>query len=200
MKRLLTRLLFGLLLFAPAFALAQEANIGSTLPLASRSMQAADGSSLTLGSLKGDQGTVVIFWSNTCPWVSKAEDRVLSLANTYAGRGFGFVLVNANDPVAFPDESGEANQQRATSANYGMPYVTDAGSELAVALGASRTPHIYVFDGSDALVYVGALDDSPGDPSNVTKTYLADALDAVIAGSPVPVAQTKAFGCTIKFQ
>jgi hypothetical protein len=76
----------------------------------------------------------------------------------------------------------------------------DAGSQFANALGASRTPHVFVFDANKALVYVGTIDDSPGDPGNVQKTYLKDALNELVAGSSIAVPKTKAFGCTIKFQ
>jgi hypothetical protein len=80
-----------------------------------------------------------------------------------------------------------------------MTYVVDGGAAFAKALGASRTPHAFVFDSNNALIYVGTIDDSPGDPGNVKKTYLSDALTAMVGGSAIGVPKTEAFGCTIKF-
>lgn len=184
----------------PSGATAQEAPLGTTLPQLDRSLQTVDGSTVTLGGLRGSTATVIVFWSNQCPWVDKYEERVVALAARYRDQGVNFVMLNPNDPNAFPQESAQEGRARAQRGAYGqMPYVIDARSQLATALGASRTPHVFVFDSNNALVYVGGIDDSPGDPGNVSKQYLADALDAVGAGRAVSVSQTRAFGCTIKF-
>lgn len=174
---------------------AQELPLGSSLPSVS-GLQNVEGGGAQLSELAGESGTVVIFWSNQCPWIDKYEDRVTALADEYQSQGLPFVLINSNDATAFPKESAEASQERASG--YPMTYLRDNGSAAAQAFGASRTPHVFVFDGNNSLVYVGAIDDSPGDPSSVGETYLADALGALASGSEVPVAQTKAFGCMIK--
>lgn len=197
MYRLLAGIAAAFLLTLPAAA--QEAPLGSELPLADRSMTLVDGSSATLGSMRGESGTAVIFWSNQCPWVDRYEERMQAIMTQYSGRGISFVLVNANDPDAYPQESINESRQRAQSRSYAGRYVIDAGSQLANALGATRTPHVYLFNNQNRLVYVGTIDDSPGDPGNVQRNYLRDALDAVIGGSAVGVPQTKAFGCTIRF-
>lgn len=184
----------------PARAQGQEAPLGSEMPLANRSMTSVTGSSSTLGGMAGDEATVLVFWSNQCPWVDKYEERMQSLASEYSGRGVSFVLVNANDPEAYPQEAQAEGQRRAQSQGYTSPYVIDGGSELANALGATRTPHVYVFDSDNQLVYIGSIDDSPGDPANAQRRYLRDALDSVLADQPVSVSQTKAFGCTIRYQ
>ncbi len=165
-----------------------------------RQMLNIDDQMVSLDAVKGSAGTVVIFWCNTCPWVSKYEDRVIALAQTYQAQGFGFILVNANDQVAYPGDNLDAMKGQASAKSYPMPYVVDAGSEMAVAFGATRTPHVYAFDANDVLQYIGAPDDSPSDPAKVEVKYLAEALDAIKAGQAVATAETKAFGCTIKFQ
>jgi len=133
--------------------------LGKPLPLANRPMLNVDGKQVTLGSLKGEKGLVLSFWSNTCPWVAKYEDRFLALARTYQPKGFSFVVVNANDPKAHPREALEAMKERALQKKYPFPYLVDENSALARALGATRTPHVYVYDASGKLVYVGAIDD-----------------------------------------
>lgn len=179
---------------------AQELPLGSAMPQADANLSNVQGGNATLGALSGDQGTVVVFWSNQCPWVERYESRLRTLADEFGGRGFSFVLVNSNDVSAYPQEGAEESAERFRSAGFpgSVTYLSDRDATLARAFGAERTPHIYVFNGDRTLVYVGTVDDSPGDPGNVGEQYLRDALDAVSGGSNVAVPQTKAFGCTIK--
>lgn len=173
----------------------QELPLGTALPMQGQSVQNVNGSPTTIGAVTGSAGTVFLFWSNQCLWIDKYKDRVMALHNQFSGQGVNFVLVNANNATAFPQEAASVGQQQ----GYPMTYVVDAGAAFAKALGASRTPHAFVFDSNKALVYLGTIDDSPGDPSNVKKTYLSDALTAMVGGSAINVPQTEAFGCTIKF-
>jgi len=177
-------------------ATAQELPPGSSLPMQDHTVELVDGTPTTIGGLAGTSGTVFLFWSNQCPWVSKYEDRVVALHDTFAGQGINLVLVNANDSDAFPQEAASVGQEK----NYPMPYIMDAGSQFAVALGASRTPHVFAFDGDNTLIYAGTIDDSPGDPANVQHSYLQTVMDVLAQGESVDVPPTKAFGCMIKFQ
>ncbi len=183
------------LLFLGTTAHAQELTLGSPLPEANTPLQRAEGGTATLASLAGSQGTVVIFWSNQCPWTQKYEGRLMRLHDRFAGQGISFILINANNAIAFPQESLAAMGE----AGYPMPYLRDENAAVAKAFGAERTPHVFVFDGAGALVYKGAIDDSPGDPNSVQAAYLADALAALVQGTAVPVPQTAAYGCMIKF-
>lgn len=199
----LTRFVPLLVVFAllqPAAAQSERPlDIGATLPVAGQSMQNVTGAATSFGQEMGDQGLAVVFWSNTCPWVAKYEDRVLALAEEYQQAGIGFVIVNANDPSEYPEEGTEAIRQHAAEAGYPFPYLVDEGSRAALAFGASRTPQVFLFDASNTLVYEGTVDDSPSDPSQVTEEYFRDAMDQLIAGTQIAVQKTKAFGCTIKF-
>jgi len=179
----------------------EEIPLGSEMPAVSTQLSRVTGGQTTLGGLQGSAGTVVVFWSNQCPWVEKYEARLVEIVNEYSGQGFGFVLINSNDPSAYPKEAAEAGAQRSSSANYpsSLVYFSDPNSEVASAFGAQRTPHVYVFDENNTLSYVGAIDDSPGDAGNVSDQYLRQALDALGGGSSVAVPKTKAFGCTIKY-
>lgn len=188
--------LAALVLVQPARA--QEAlAIGERLPLGDRVLENATGEAASLGSQMGTRGLAVLFWCNTCPWVKKYEGRVLELAREYTAAGIGFVAINANDPVAFPDDNLEA--MRGQARDYPFAYLTDGGAEAARAFGASRTPQVFLFDTDGRLVYEGTIDDSPADPAEVSEEYFRDAMDQLIAGAPVAVQKTKAFGCTIKF-
>jgi len=186
-----------LLAAAPANAQPEPMPLGSTLP--SATLLQLDGSSVSMSSLTGETGTVLLFWSNQCPWVNRYEERVARLVDRFQSQGIRFVLVNANDASAFPQESLEASRERADAQAYQATYVRDEGSTLARALGATRTPHAFVFDADQTLVYTGTIDDSPSGPEGASNTYLTDALNALTSGDDIPVPQTKAFGCTIKF-
>ena len=184
------------------FATAQDHSaleIGAALPTADRTMPNVTGSPTSFGQAMGDRGLAVIFWSNTCPWVAKYEDRVLALAEEYQAAGIGFVIVNANDPEAYPEEGAAAIQQHASMKSYPFPYVVDEGSTAAEAFGASRTPQVFLFNTSRTLVYEGTVDDSPSDAGQVEEEYFRDAMNQLIAGTAITVQKTKAFGCTIKF-
>ncbi|ACY48788.1 thioredoxin family protein [Rhodothermus marinus] len=182
-------LLLGLLVAWPAQA---------QLPLADRPMPSTDGQQVTLAQLRGARGLVIVFWSNRCPWVDRYEARLKELADAYEAQGIAFVLVNANDPEAFPQESLEASRQQVQRKGYPMPYLKDEEAALARALGASRTPEVFVFDARNRLVYRGAIDDSPGDASNVQQAYLKAALEALLQGKAPETTETGAFGCLIR--
>lgn len=181
-----------------AHAQPDELPLGSTLPASDATLTAVDGTDTTPAARTGAAATVFVFWSNQCLWIDKYEDRVTALITDFQDRGIAFTLVNANDASAFPRESLDASRSRARSADYPAPYVRDPTGAFATALGASRTPHAFVFDADRTLVYAGGIDDSPTDPDGVTTPYLRNALSALVNGNPVPTADTKAFGCTIK--
>jgi len=172
---------------------------GTPLPSIGESLQRVDGSTVRLEDVTGSRGTVFLFWSNRCPWVDKYEGRVQDLVADVRGAGIHFVRVNANDAREWPIESLAASRTRAERRDYRAPYVRDSTAALARVLGATRTPHAFLFDGEGTLVYAGAIDDSPGDPEQVSTAYLRDALEALINDTAPPVSTTKAFGCTLKY-
>ena len=193
-------IVFALCLSLPRTGTAQgqELPLGSDMPSVSASFTTTDGKSVSLPSLMGETATVIVFWSNQCPWVDRYEERVMELASAVQEQGVSFVLVNSNDATAYPQESEEANAERAAANDYSVTYIRDNDAALTRALGASRAPHVFLFDDTSTLVYAGTIDDSPASADNVENAYLRDAIEAVIAGEDVPVAHTKAFGCTLK--
>ncbi|MEM9998826.1 MAG: redoxin family protein [Bacteroidota bacterium] len=185
-------LLFPLLFAIPAaFAQLQP---GGTLPEASTAFTTVTGTSLRLADIQGEAGLVVVLWGADCPWVTRYEDRFLALVRDYGAQGFGFALVDPT-PAADVDTAARAEQ----AGRYGdLPYLADPDARLARALGATRQPEVFVFDGAGALAYRGALDDSASDPSFVENDYARDALDALGTGGAPPAATAAAFGCTLR--
>ena len=182
------------------FLLAGELEIGSTMPLKDLELADISGKNITLANAKGDAGTLVVFSCNTCPWVIRWEDRYVSLANTYAQKGIGMIAVNSNAAQFGGEDSLEEMVEHAKNNGYNFPYAQDPESELASAFGATKTPHIYLFNGDDKLVYRGAIDDNAKNAKKVDEPFLANAIDALLAGNPINPQTTKALGCSIKFK
>ena len=182
------------------FLLAGELEIGSTMPLKDLELADISGKNITLANAKGDAGTLVVFSCNTCPWVIRWEDRYVSLANTYAQKGIGMIAVNSNAARFGGEDSLEEMVEHAKNNGYNFPYAQDPESELASAFGATKTPHIYLFNGDDKLVYRGAIDDNAKNAKKVDVPFLANAIDALLAGNPINPQTTKALGCSIKFK
>ncbi|MGQ9495563.1 MAG: thioredoxin family protein [Thermoanaerobaculaceae bacterium] len=187
----------SLFLFAP---LSWALQPGDRLPVSEVKMEGVDGKIWTLKESMGPKGLLVIFSCNHCPWVKAWQARMVALGNEYSKKGVGVIAVNANDPTAYPDDDLEHMKAQAQEHGYQFAYVVDGTSEVARAFGATKTPEAFLFDANGVLVYHGAIDDNAEKPEKVTKRYLADALAAVVEGKPVPIAETKALGCSIKFR
>ena len=181
------------------FITAAELEIGSSMPGMDFKLKDISGKTMTLADAKGSQGTLVIFSCNTCPWVIRWEDRYVSIADTYTSKGIGVIAVNSNAARFDGDDSLEEMIKHAEKNNYNFPYVQDPRSQLASEFGATKTPHIYLFDNNDVLVYRGAIDDNAREPRSVEEPFLANAIDQLLSGRSIEKPTSKAIGCSIKF-
>lgn len=202
-------LTLAVLLAAPAaraFAQADAAPapaalaLGSAAPMTDVAMKNVDGRETTIAKSAGRKGTLVLFLCNHCPWVKMWQPRIAEVGNAALKQGVGVIAVNGNDPAPYPEDEYDVMVKRAKEVGYRFPYVVDATSDVARAFGATKTPEAFLFDAGGRLVYHGAIDDNAKDAKAVKSRWLADAVAAVAAGRPVPVAETKALGCTIKFR
>ena len=182
-----------------------ELNPGDKAPSADLKMTNIDGQDWSLIDLAGENGVLVMFSCNTCPFVvgreGKSEGwegRYNDVAAVARENGIGSVLVNSNEAKRKGDDSLEEMKLHALEAGYIMPYVVDANHKLADAFGARTTPHVYLFDKDFRLVYKGAIDDNVNAASEVEETYLKDAIQRMAEGKKVKPAVTKAIGCSIK--
>lgn len=160
--------------------------------VASLKLQTLAGEPLQLQSVGGQNGTLLIFMATKCPVSNAYNDRMAALAKDYAGRGFAVVGINPN-----VTEPGEEVSKHAAVNGLTFTIVKDPGNVVADYFGASFTPEVYLFDKDWTLRYHGRIDDSRSQ-ANITSQDARTAMDAVQAGKPVPVTETKAFGCTIK--
>ena len=174
--------------------------IGAAIPMRDAIMKNTDGRTLSIGQAAGKKGTLVMFICNHCPWVKAWQPRIAEVGNAAVKAGIGVIAINANDPVAYPEDEFEVMVTRAKEVGYQFPYVVDATSDVARAFGAARTPEVFLFDAKGKLVYHGAIDDNAQHPEQVKARYLTDAVAAVAAGKKVKTAETKALGCGIKMR
>ncbi len=174
--------------------------LGATAPSAGVKMKGVDGTRDSIASGAQKTGTLVVFTCNHCPWVKRWQQRIAGIGNAALGQGIGVVAINSNDPAQFPEDSFDEMVARAKLLGLRFPYVVDETSDVARAFGASHTPEAFLFDASGKLVYHGGVDDNAEDPRAVTESWLNDAVTAVLKGQPVPRAETKAMGCTIKLR
>ncbi|HYS04967.1 MAG TPA: thioredoxin family protein [Candidatus Dormibacteraeota bacterium] len=180
----------------PAARAADELAIGAQG--AAFNLKGTDGKMHSLDNVKGAKGTAVVFTCNECPFSKGYEDRLIALAKEFQPKGIGFVAINANDSKIVPGDGFEFMVKRAKDKNLPYPYVLDETQAIATAYGARVTPHVFLLDASGKLVYRGRVDDSL-EQDKVTTHDFAAALDAVVGGQPVKVAETKAFGCGVKY-
>ena len=158
-----------------------------------------DGQSHSLDSYADANVLVLVQSCNHCPYVQAWEGRLSAIASDYADRGVRVVAVNSNDVVSHPEDSFEEMQKRSREQGFTFEYLYDEPQAVAQALGAERTPEVFVYDRDRQLRYHGAIDDNR-DETGVSQQYLRDALDALLAGSDPAVAETPAVGCTVKWR
>jgi peroxiredoxin len=160
-----------------------------------------DGRMVGLHDFDEKPALLVIFMCNHCPFVKHVADGLTQLAMDYLPRGVAIVGINSNDAAAHPNDSPEQMVHEAEQRGYPFPYLYDETQEVAKAYGAACTPDFFLYDKSRKLVYRGQLDGSrPGNNIPVTGADLRAALDAVLAGKPLPEKQTPSIGCNIKWR
>lgn len=174
--------------------------IGGAMQMKDTLMKNVDGAMVSIQSVKKEKGTLVIFTCNHCPYVKAWEDRIVALGNHALESGVGVIAINSNDPNSRPEDGYEEMQLRAREKGMKFAYAVDETSDVARAYGATKTPEVFLFDAADALVYHGAIDDNSESEAAVKTPYLRQALEALVVGQPVPLSQTKALGCSIKFR
>lgn len=186
---------------------AQTANtleIGNLAPAASYSMMNIDGSQVSINDIKGENGALVIFTCNSCPFVVGRGETTEGWEGRYNGiialaseNGFGTLLVNSNAARRDDSDSFIKMKSRAMEMGYLAPYVLDEESKLANNFGARTTPHVFLFNSDLELIYKGSIDDSVDSADAVEEHFLKDAISRSAEGKRIKTNSTKAVGCSI---
>ncbi|MEO9885483.1 MAG: redoxin domain-containing protein [Balneola sp.] len=198
-KNIVSGLLVAILFTSLGFSQQmKELEIGSKAPMVDKKMKNVSGNEISLQDAAKENGLVVIFSCNTCPWVERWEDRYPMVSNIASENEVGMIALNPNEDYRDRGDGMDDMIKRAKKMNYDFPYTLDKDHEIADAFGATRTPHVYLFNADMKLVYVGAIDDNARDANSVDSFYLKDAIEQMTAGKKVTVPATKSLGCTIK--
>ena len=178
---------------------AKELSIGNEILGVDYILKNIDGNNTSLDKLKKSNGILVVFSCNTCPWVIRWQDRYNILSAFSRKNDIGFVAVNSNARLHESVDSMDEMIYHATANEYGFPYVLDKDAKLAKAFGAMKTPHVYLFNSDNKLVYTGAIDDNAKSAKKVKNNYLMDAIRALGSSKKIKISETKALGCSIKY-
>ena len=162
---------------------------------------AVTGKTVRRDDFRGREALLVLFICAHCPYVKHIEKSLGKLGADYAGKPLAIVAISSNDVNTHPADSPAGMKQQAKDNGFDFPYLYDESQAVAHAYKAACTPDPYLFDADFKLVYRGQYDDSrPGNGVPVTGKDLRAAIDAVLAGKPVPAEQKPSIGCNIKWK
>ncbi len=159
------------------------------------SLPATDGSNYRLADIDAKL-VVVVFGCHHCPVHVAYEERLKEIQADYEGKDVAVVVLNPNN--MWDEDTMERMKKRAAEKEYNFVYINDASQESGHKYGARVTPHIFLLDADRVVRYIGGVDDSQN-PANVKEHHLRNALDALLAGQDPPRTETRAFGCTVKY-
>lgn len=162
-------------------------------------LPATDGKTYSLEDFADAPYLVVFFTCNHCPYVVGSDEVTRQTVEKYKDKGVAFVGINSNSENTYAEDSFEHMVKRMEENNFPWVYLRDKSQEVALAYGALRTPHFYVFDQERKLVYTGRGVDNPRDTSKMTVNDLDNALAELTAGKPITTPITNPIGCNVKW-
>lgn len=163
------------------------------------SLPATDGNTYSLEDFADSPILVVFFTCNHCPFVIGSDEVTRKTVDRFADKGVTFVGINSNSEQTHADDDFDHMVERMKTYNFPWVYLRDVEQTAALAYGALRTPHFYVFDQERKLVYTGRAVDSPRDASKITVNDLENALEEITGGKPVTNPVTNPIGCNVKW-
>lgn len=157
----------------------------------------ADNTTVSLEGFQSCSGLVVLFTSNDCAYDGYYTGRLKSLINSYKGK-IQFVLVNS---YIEPNEAADKMKAKYDAWGLGVPYLADKDQAAMNCLSAKKSPEAFLLKnngGKYVLFYSGSIDDNPQVATDVKQNYLKDAMDKLLAGQKIDVANVRATGCSIR--
>lgn len=159
------------------------------------------GASISLDTFADQTALLVMFICRHCPFVKHVQDQLAAIARDYQSQPLGIVAISANDAVNYPNDAPDSLKEMVSEVGFIFPLCFDETQAVAKAYTAACTPDFFLFGSDRTLVYRGQLDDSrPGNDLPVDGHSLRAAIDAVLAGQPVPPDQRPSIGCNIKWK
>jgi len=163
-------------------------------------LPATDGNTYGLSDFDQHDVLVIFFTCNHCPYVKGSDEVTRQTAEKFGDQGVKFVAINANSANTYAEDSFENMVTRMEEHQFPWVYLRDESQDVALAYGALRTPHFYVFDKDRRLIYTGRAVDNPRDTSKMTVNDLERTLEEHLAGEPVSVPVTNPIGCNVKWE
>ena len=174
-------------------------DLGTTLP--AFRLPDFDGRVVSDADLAGAPAILLVFASAHCPFVRLIQQELGRVGTDYGPRGLKIVAVGSNDIVTHPHDGPDGMRTQEVENGWTFPYLVDGDQQLARACHAVCTPDLFLFDGDRGLVYRGQFDGAcPGNNVTPTGRDLRAAVDLLLAGQPIPAAQTPGIGCNIKWK
>jgi len=164
------------------------------------SLPATDGKTYKLSDFKDANTLVVFFTCNHCPFVKGSDEVTRETAEKYMKMGVKFVGINSNSEKTYEEDSFEHMVKRMEEYKFPWIYLRDKTQKIALAYGALRTPHFYVFDHDRKLIYTGRGVDNPRETDKMTVNDLDRVLAEHLAGKPVSIPTTNPIGCNVKWE
>ncbi|MBI4432678.1 MAG: thioredoxin family protein [Candidatus Omnitrophica bacterium] len=162
--------------------------------------EVVSGKAVSLADFKSQKALLVMFICRHCPYVKHVQKELARLGKDYAQK-IGILAISSNDADNYPEDAPESLKAMALELGFNFPYCYDESQKVAKSYSAACTPDFFLFDGRQKLVYRGQLDDSrPGNNKPVTGHDLRQAIEAVLAGKPIPEPQRPSIGCNIKWK
>ncbi|MFN4293639.1 MAG: thioredoxin family protein [Thermoflexales bacterium] len=163
-------------------------------------LPATDGKTYRLSDFDDSPVLVIFFTCNHCPYVKGSDEVTRQTALRFMPQGVRFVAINSNSENTYAEDSFEHMVKRMEEHKFPWVYLRDKSQQVALAYGALRTPHFYVFDTARRLIYTGRGVDNPREAEKSTVNDLANALEDHLAGRPVRVPITNPIGCNVKWE
>lgn len=162
-------------------------------------LPATDGTTYSLKSFQDSKYLVVFFSCNHCPYVIGSDEITRITAEKFKPLGVEFVGINSNSKHTYEEDDFQHMVERMKEHKFPWKYLHDESQEIALAYGALRTPHFYVFDEERKLVYTGRGVDNPRDTSKMKVNDLDRTLEELTSGKPVSIPKTNPIGCNVKW-
>lgn len=164
------------------------------------SVPATDGKTYSLADFADADVLVVFFTCNHCPYVVGSDEVTRATVEKYADKGVAFIGINSNSEVTHPTDDFDNMVVRMEEHDFPWVYARDKSQEVALAYGALRTPHFYVFNSDRKLVYSGRGVDNPREADKATVNDLDNALSELLAGQKISTPLTNPLGCNVKWE
>ena len=177
---------------------AKQLEIGDKAVHTDVKMKDVSGAEMSLSDASKENGLLVMFSCNTCPFVMAWEDRFNEVKQWADDNEVGMIVLNSNYQKRDGADSFDEMKKKAKAEGYKFNYVVDKESKIANAFGGQTTPHVFLFNGDMKLAYKGAIDDNYKDAEGVSQAYLKDALMSLGNDNNVAITETKPVGCGIK--